>query len=274
MISTILIPTDFSEVAGNALTFAIDLAKKTGAQLHVLHVKQVPVLDTSFPTDTYQLYINEIEKAAQEGIQKLETDTLKPSGIKYAVHSVIGFVNDEILHFVKTNPVDMILMGTTGASGIQELLIGSNAASVIARSEVPVLVIPPSAKHSEFKHILYASDYSEPEFPAFSRLVYMAELFHARISVLHVKSDADRYFSAANNFFARNKQHISVDDITIVNTEGKEIADAINSFIDEKNVDMLVLAKHNRSYFDRLFHRSLSKRMAYHTKVPLLVLHK
>lgn len=274
MISNILLPTDFSEVANNALKFAADLAKKTNAQLHVLHVKQVPVLDTSFPTDTYQLYINEIEKASQEGLQKLDETWLKHEGIKYKTDSVTGFVNDEVLQYSKANEIDIIIMGTTGASGLQEILIGSNAASVVARSEVPVFVIPPSASHIDFKHILYASDYTEPEFPAFARLVYLAELYGAKITVLHVRTDFDRYFNAANNFFTRNKDHISADDITIVNAEGMDITDAINKHIDEKAVDMVVLAKHNRSFFDRLFHRSLSKRMTYHTRVPLLVLHK
>jgi nucleotide-binding universal stress UspA family protein len=56
--------------------------------------------------------------------------------------------------------------------------------------------------------------------------------------------------------------------------EGESIIDSINNFIETENPDMIVMAKHNRSFFDRLFHRSLSKQMAYHTKIPLLVLNK
>jgi nucleotide-binding universal stress UspA family protein len=76
------------------------------------------------------------------------------------------------------------------------------------------------------------------------------------------------------NFFKRNRENISHHDITVVNMDKIETTDAINQLIDEKKVDLLVLAKHNRSWFDRLFHRSFSKRMSFHTKIPLLVLNK
>lgn len=274
MISHILIPTDFSPVATNALNFAIDLAKKTGAGLHVLHVKHIPVMDASFPAETYQLYIDEIEKAAMQGMDELENTVLKPAGIKYNMHTVMGFVNDEVQQFVKKNNIDLIVMGTTGATGLQEILIGSNAASVVAKSEVPVFIIPPSAKHADFKHILYSSDYNEPEFPAVSRLIYFADLYHSKITVLHVKTEYDFYMNAERNFFKRNKENISHHDITVVNMEKIDTTEAIDKLIDEKQVDMLVLAKHNRSWFDRLFHRSFSKRMTFHTRVPLLVLNK
>jgi nucleotide-binding universal stress UspA family protein len=274
MITHILIPTDFSAVANNALSYAIDLAKKTGAQIHVLHVKHVPVMDASFPAETYQIYLDEIDKAAKMGMEELEKNILETSGVKYDLQTVMGFVHDELQHFVKRHDIDLIVMGTTGASGLQEIFIGSNAASVVSKSEVPVMVIPHLAKPSDFKHLLYASDYNEPEFPAVSRLIYFADLFHSKITVLHVKTEYDFYMNSERNFFKRNKDNISHHDITVVNMDKVETTDAINQLIDEKQVDLLVLAKHNRSWFDRLFHRSFSKRMAFHTKIPLLVLNK
>jgi hypothetical protein len=104
--------------------------------------------------------------------------------------------------------------------------------------------------------------------------MYFAELFDARVTILHVKTSYDKYFDAEHNFFVRNKSNISHEDITIVNKENMEVTDAIEKQIEENHVDMLVMAKHSRSFFDRLFHRSLSKKMAYHTKIPLLVLYK
>ncbi len=274
MITNILLPTDFSAPALNALNFAIDICNKTNAKLHVLHIKHIPVLDASFPAETYQLYLDEIEKTTSEGLQNLENDVLKKSNVKYELNTAIGFVNDEVQAYVKNNNTDLVVMGTKGASGLQEILIGSNTASVVGKSEVPVFVIPPSAVHADFKHILYSTDYNEPEFPSVSRLVYFAELYKSKITVLHVKTDFDLYFNSERNFFVRNKSNITYPDITVVNMEKTETSDAINKYVDEKGVDMVVLAKHNRSWFDRLFHRSFSKQMTYHTKVPLLVLNK
>jgi nucleotide-binding universal stress UspA family protein len=274
MITRILVPTDFSEVADNALKYAIGLALQTKASIHLLHIKNFPIMDPSFPVDALTSLIEEMDKVSAKGMEDARVKFLEPSKVTYTLEETSGFVNDEIERSCKDHNIDLIVMGTTGASGLQELLVGSNAATTVGRSEVPVLVIPPSANFHEIKQILYASDYTEPEFPALARLIYFAELNDADITVIHVKTDFDRYFNSANNFFVKNKSHIKRENIKLIQSEKADVSDAINHHIDQNPTDMLVLAKHNRSFFDRLFHRSLSKRMAYHTKIPLLVLHK
>jgi len=275
MISKILVPTDFSEVANNALQYAISLAKKTNAELHLLYIKSIPLVDASYPNTIYQTYMAEIDDFAAKSFERLEAKILKYSGVSYKTQAAYGFINDEIQEYTKTNHVDLVLLGTTGASGIQEIFIGSNAASVVANSEIPVLVIPPEAKFEEILHIVYATDFNEPEFPAVSRLAYFASLYHADTSILHVKSEYDDYFYKENNFFVKNKDQIALNNWKIINvTEKENIIESINSYVESNNTNLLVMAKHNRNFFDKLFHRSLSKRMAFHTKIPLLVLNK
>ena len=274
MISNIIVPTDFSEVANNATQIAKGIAAKCNATLHILHVKQIPVLDTQMPSDTYQMYMEEMEQATKLGFEKLENTILADKKVAYKFVTATGFVYDEIHKSCEDLKADMIVIGTTGASGLQGIFFGSNAASVINKSEIPVLVVPPSATTFEPHNILYSTDYTDPEFPAISRLVFLANLYQAKLTVMHVRTDFDRYFNAENNFFARNKKHIALNDIKIETIENEEITHAINRYIDEKKADMVAVAKHNRGFFDRLFHRSLSKQLAYNTKVPLLVLHK
>ncbi|MEI7977843.1 MAG: universal stress protein [Bacteroidota bacterium] len=275
MISKILIPTDFSSVANNALQYAIKLAQKTNAHIFLLHVNNVPIMDASFPNEVYQTYTAEIEDFAKKSFENIENLYLNKSNLKFETHTAYGFVNDEIQEFAKNNDIDLIVLGTTGASGIQEILIGSNAASVVAKAEIPVLVIPPTSSFTDISKIVYASDFNEPEFPSVSRLAYFANLYDAEVSVLHIKSFADNLFDAEHNFFSRNKENVEVNKWKIVKLpEGESIIDSINNFVETEQPNLIVLAKHNRSFFDRLFHRSLSKQMAYHTKTPLLVLNK
>lgn len=275
MISKILIPTDFSEVANNALQYAIHLAKKVNAELHVFHIKNIPLVDTSYPNTIYQTYMVEIDEFATKNFERLEANVLTPSGLSFKTQSAYGFINDEIQEYSKTNKIDLIILGTTGASGIQEILIGSNAASVVAKSEIPVLIIPPMAKFEEILHLVYATDFNEPEFPAVSRLAYFSGLYNAEISILHVKSEYDDYFDKEHNFFVKNKDQIALNNWKIVNvTEKENIIESINSYVEANHTNLLVMAKHNRNFFDKLFHRSLSKQMAFHTKIPLLVLNK
>jgi nucleotide-binding universal stress UspA family protein len=275
MINKILVPTDFSEVANNALQYAISLSLKIDAEIHLLYVKNVPLVDSSYPDTIYQSYMSEMDDYTKDRFAHLKNSTLEMSGVKYITHSAFGFINDEIQEFTNENKIDLIILGTTGASGIQEVLIGSNAASVVAKSEVPVLVIPPMAKFEELKNIVYSSDFNEPEFPALSRLAYFADLYNAEISILHVKSEFDNYFDEEHNFFVKNKDQIALNNWKVVKiSETSSVIDSINNYVEKEHPNLLVMAKHNRNFFDRLFHHSLSKQMAYHTKIPLLVLNK
>lgn len=275
MINTILVPTDFSAVAENALHYAINVATKSGATLHILHVRQVPVMDATYPADAFQLYATEMQQMEDENRKKLETLLAgKASGISYEYVSLMGFVADEVVEYSRNHQIDLVVMGTTGASGIAEVLVGSNAASVIGKSEIPVLVIPANYSYRPIGHVLYATDYNEPEFPAVARMMYFAELYDAKVSVLHVKTEYDNYFNSENNFFARNRKQFERHEINIIHVKEGDVTETIDQYVDKLNIDLLVMAKHNRGFFDRLFHRSLSKKMAYHSRVPLLVVNK
>lgn len=274
MISKIIVPTDFSEPANKALVYAIELASKAEASIHILHVNQVAMVDATMPAETYQVFVKEIEEATENSFKELAETLLVQTKVKYTFKTLLGFVVEKICDYASELEADLIIMGTTGASGAAEILIGSNAASTVAKSKVPVLVVPKELSFSDYTRIVYATDYNEPEFPALMRLIYFAELFDCRLDVIHVKSDADKYFNASNNFFNKNKANISYPKIHYIELEKGDIVQSINQYVDEVSADLLVMAKHNRNFFDRLFHRSLSKKMAFHTKIPLLVLVK
>jgi nucleotide-binding universal stress UspA family protein len=274
MISNIVIPTDFSDAANQAMQYALLLAKKLNASVHILHVNQVAMVDATMPAETYQMFIKEIEDHTHEQLLKVEEQFLKNAGVSYKTYSNYGFVADEICDFAVKQEADLIILGTTGASAAAEIFFGSNAASVVSKTKVPVMVIPTGIVYKELTHIAYATDYNEPEFPSMLRLTYFAELFDCGLDIVHVKSESDRYFNAENNFFKKNKAQFSYPKMFFVELEKGEIVPTINQYVADKNVDLLVMAKHNRSFFDRLFHSSLSKKMAIHSHIPLLVLVK
>jgi nucleotide-binding universal stress UspA family protein len=274
MINNILVPTDFSKPALNALHYALGLCKKANAALHIIHINHVALVDASMPAETYQLFVNEIEESAKENFEKLENEVLKASGVNYKTHTRYGFVGDEICRFAEEHNMDLVVMGTTGASGLAEILIGSNAATVVSKSQVPVLVVPPNTPFKDLNKIVYATDYNEPEFPAVTRLIYYAELFDCELHIIHVKTDYDRYFNSENNFFKKNKANITYPKLIFKDLPEGDVLSTINNYVNANNADLLVMAKHNRNFFDRLFHRSLSKKMAYHTTLPLLILFK
>lgn len=274
MINRILVPTDFSPVAANALRYALHFAAQTNAEVHLINVIGLPVMDAYFVASSYMAFTYEMEDSARALFEKLKKKFYKGAESKFRSTIVQGDVYNEINAYAKKEHIDLIIMGTSGASGLEEVFFGSTAAAIASRSEIPVLIIPPEAAYHQLKHIVYATDHNEPEFPAVSRLMYMAELYDARVTVLHVKSEYDNYFDADKNFFVRNQKHISYKRWKMVKLRDKNVMEGIDRYITENKTDLLVLAKHKRSFFDRIFHRSLSKRMAYHIHIPLLILSK
>jgi nucleotide-binding universal stress UspA family protein len=141
-IKSILFPTDFSEGSSQALQYAVDLAKKYGAKLYVVHV----IYDIAKATGWYvphvsmdQMY-NDIEQEAKKELNNFGVEEL--GGIKDIERSVVmGVPHEEIVNFANKNRVDMIIMGTHGRKGIDRILFGSTAAQIVRYAPCPVLTV-------------------------------------------------------------------------------------------------------------------------------------
>lgn len=146
MFKNVLCPVDFSEFAGDIVTYAYDIAKKYGAQLHMLHV--IPNLTYFTPYESFLTPENlvAIEKSIQGEVDKDFKKLLKNVDIdvKKVVKTGVAFV--EIIDYVKTESIDLIVMGTHGRSAIEHILIGSVAEKVVRKSPCPVMTIRPKGK--------------------------------------------------------------------------------------------------------------------------------
>ena len=141
-IKSILFPTDFSEGSSQALQYAVDMAKRYGAKLYVIHV----IYDIAKATGWYVPHVSmdEMYKDIQEGAKKeLERFGVEElSGVKDVERSVMtGVPHEEIINFASTNKIDLIIMGTHGRKGIDRILFGSTAAQVVRYAPCPVLTV-------------------------------------------------------------------------------------------------------------------------------------
>jgi nucleotide-binding universal stress UspA family protein len=167
-------------------------------------------------------------------------------------------------------------MGTHGASGIGEFLIGSNAASVMENSTIPVMAIPDKAKFNGMKTIVFAADYGNHNFNHMHFLIDFAKCFDAEIIMLHITSG-----KIEDNFedleIGRFKERIIKEsgykNISYRLLEDKDVFHGMNLYLDQFPPDLLAMSMHDRTLAQRIFGRSLTKRMAYHSHVPVLALH-
>lgn len=272
MISQILVLTDFSKTAENALVYALKLSEKAKAKVHVLHVDQLAVMDIPYPAGNYTELLKVHKKQAENNLTKLKQRMRLKSPVKFETAFSSGFLLEETEAYVRLHKVDLLVMGTSGKSRLEEILIGSNTSAAVRRIETPILVVPVQAKYKHLRKILYASDYTETDFPGIARLFYFAELFDAELTVLHVRSELDKYIKKSSAFFRRGKEAFSYKKLKTARISNQNIMEGINQYAESTKADMLILSKHHRKFFERIFHRSLSKRMVFHAKVPLLIL--
>lgn len=272
---TILVPTDFSKNAINALYYAIAIAKREKARIILLHAFHINFIPPDLPVE----YLNEEIENAEEAAKKQMNDLyvkLQAEKVKSELIIRQDMAIDLILEVAEVKKPDFIIMGTKGASGLKEIIIGSTTAAVIERAKCPVIAVPENSALSPINHITYATDYLESDIDSIKKLVRVAGLFKADITLLHV---ADEKLSHEieedymNKFKSKLIKKIKYERIKFKITYGKHFIEVLENYVKEESPDLLAMSTHYRSIYDKLFGTSYTKKMAYHTNVPLLAFH-
>ncbi|MDP1803321.1 MAG: universal stress protein [Bacteroidota bacterium] len=272
---TILVPTDFSMVSDNAVNYAAEIAKVTKAKLILFHVYQIPVVATEVPIVIPNF--EELEKDCLDGLLRISTrlhSKLSTTNIECVVRS--GFAVDEINLYAKNNKVDLIVMGMHGAGYLTEKLIGSVTTSLIQRSNCPVLVIDEQVKFKNIKKIVLACDYNETENKkVLEPLKEFAQLFKSHVYVLNVinKSEPLEPVTEVVADFIKLEHSLADTAHSFHYMANEEIVDGINEFVSEQKMDMVVMIPRKHSVLKNIFNEPTTKKMAFHSKAPLLALH-
>jgi len=274
----ILFPTDFSEAANTAFIYALRFADSFNAQLVILHVYDLPIVETpSMPETTAEIFdiveMNQFESFRDE-LPKLHriAESRNLGHVQMRNILLYGDLVYNINKVCSEEEIDMVVMGTKGASGLKETFIGSVTASVIANVKVPVLGIPVEAEYHPIKSIAFTTQYKDKDNDSLKRALDIADKFGARVQCIYIKNPDDP--SDLEEKINEWKAYYRGRNIDFFNIAGDQIEQTLLDFIESQKVDLLVMRTHKRGFFESLFHRSLTKKMAYHSKVPLLVYHE
>ncbi len=186
---TILVPTDYSDTANNALQYAVGLAEFCHANIILLHAYQIPVPTGEVPV--MMISPQDLDKDNAMRIHKLERELVSQTSGSLKFESVVraGFASDEIIDTAKEKNADLIVMGVTGGNKLEEILMGSSTISVIRHAKTPVLVIPKDARFKKIQKIVLAYDYhDEMKEDVMKKLKEFVQLFKAKVLVLNVVS--------------------------------------------------------------------------------------
>ncbi|MBG9375860.1 universal stress protein [Panacibacter sp. DH6] len=275
--NTILVPTDFSVAAKNAAMYAINFAKQVKANKIVLYnAYQMPIVTDANMAMVDAVDINDLEEASKKNLENFKQSLLAHAGnITLETLSEYGAVTLDINDVCKETAADVVVMGVTGVGKVAESLIGSFAIDVARKSKVPVIIVPPDAGFTEIKEIMLACDFSKVvETTPVGPVKSILEETKAKLFVVNI-DHRNKHFTADTPFESLmldtllngyNPEYHFLDD--------EDFVAATNRFALEKEVDMIITIPKKMGWFDALFHKSHTKALAFHSHVPLMVVHE
>ncbi len=270
----ILVPTDFSNFAEYAFEAACNLGHKFGAEIHLFHVIDFPdnwksVSKNVASTDAAT---QKLESDAAQRLEQLQKTALD-KGLSCHVQYTDGNFLKKIKHAIEENKIDLVVMGSHGVSGIEELFIGSNTQKVLRKIHTNVLVVKSRLKDINFSKVLFASGLYLRDHEAFGRLLEFIKPFD--VKELHVLSvDTSRAFSQpafamkdAMKAFKHMASNLNCQTHFYLDFS---IESGIRNFSEEYDIDLIALSNHGRSPIKRIFQGSQLEMVINRSKAPVL----
>lgn len=271
----IILPTDFSENAYNAISYAVQLFKDEECIFYLLNTFTPVLYDSEYLYHNPTVSLDEIYSSnSKKGLKRLEKRILKEfNNPKHSFErlSVFNFLVNEINEQIKEKNIDLVVMGTKGASGAQEILFGTQTIHTIKKAKCPVLAIPSEFEFKPLKHLLLPSDLSIGfKENQLAILKTVASQNNSKIHILHVMQDAElneiqkQGKATLTNYFKDNSiQFHFVGDT--------DIPEAIIDFQKKNNIELLTMINNKHSFFENLFFKPVVHKIGFHVKVPFLV---
>jgi nucleotide-binding universal stress UspA family protein len=265
----ILLPTDFSSGALNAARYGIRLFGAEGNRFVLLNTYMIPRGAASTMWNMDDLLAREaqagVEAFAGAVRKEFPDEALQLDAV--CEHGDLPNVIDR--YRTDAEPPACVVMGTQGASGLQEVLFGSNTAAVIKHGSFPVLAVPGSAQYSAPKRILLADDGGPVDKASIALLLDIARWSRSEVRIARVVNERSTAEASGDDTYDKllgaiphAQQYVS----------GENVEAALNELADQSDAGLLVVMHRKRGIFQGLFHRSTAAKLAMHTSLPLLVL--
>lgn len=277
----ILIPTDFSENSWNAIKYALKLYKKTRCSFHLLHVSNVHTFiggeAPSIPSSTIVLEKDirvETKERLKSLVSRIDQEYLN---IKHSfiTHAEYGFLIDVIKYSVDEYKIDIIVMGTKGASGLKEVIIGSNTGDVITRVKCPILVVPEEANFIKPREIAIPTDYNQNfSSKILDTLLNVARIHESSIRIVHIRKREDSLTDEQDKNKGILHDYFKDIDHSFHSITSNRLEVALQYFTESRNIDMISMVAKNLNFFQQILFKPTVEDISYHIKLPFLVLHE
>ncbi|KGL62501.1 universal stress protein [Polaribacter sp. Hel1_85] len=269
----ILLPTDFSDNSWNAIQYAVELFKDEKCNFFLLNTYTPMIYNLEY-TSRFGLIeaMGATSKKSLNELQEKVEKKYKNPNHTYNQISTFNTLTHEIDELYDGNVIDFIVMGTKGATGLSEILFGSNTVHVIKNAKCPVLAIPSDFAFETPREILFPSDY-EISFhkKQIKQIVGIATSHKSRVHILNASFG---YGLSENQ--EKNKQKLEelLKDVTHLfhSVSNESVTEAITEFQTKERINLLVMINNKHSFFENLFFKSKINQIGFHLKTPFLVI--
>lgn len=276
----VLLPTDFSENSLNAIRYALRLFEESACNFYLLHViksSDIGIGDSPYlvsPSQIKDVYTQTAKTRLRDTLNQISTKISTNKKHKFYAITDHNFLVESIRQQVSEKKINMIVMGTKGATGLKKIIVGSNTGDVITKVHCNTLVVPENATFKNLKEIAFPTDFSMLyNINVLHPIVSFTEKHNAAIRILNIsKKDA-----VLNSDQSKNKElledYFSNLDYSFHFLTNKKVEDAVQCFVESRNIDMITMVAKNLNYFQHILFHTKIERISYHTDVPFLVLH-
>ncbi len=266
----IVMLTDFSPLSKVAMNFAVKMAANLDADFTILNIVRLEGIPKA------NLKLRQIEKNIAEISEEEGTKLVKEltAGIKgnYTINYKAiraRTVAEMVRKYVDKNKTNMVVMGLQGASALKKARLGGTTVSVIDECKVPVMAIPQFARYKNLEHIVYASDLKNVQ-KELDIIVEFARIFGSTVHMIHVAPVMDKKLEAAKNNVSDIIAKMGYDKLSFELILDDDITTAIDGYIKKTKADLLTTFTHKLSLEEKLFGKSVTRKLAYQGTIPLL----
>lgn len=271
----IFVAVDFTDSSRNAANYAANLAGFFGAGLTVFHAYHSPI--TNFETG-YIPPLTDMKSDAEKELSKFMHDlALSHQGVEMDSCLEMGLAGDILEEYATKGKADLIVMGIAGQNSIvKEHLVGSVAAQIAQDSKIPVLIVPEHCKYSKIKKIAFACDFDRhlEENSTLLKVKYFASLFDSELQILNVMKPKEEISveKAEVDAFLESKLESTKHQTYFIYEE--KVERGLVEFIEVHKSDMIVTSPKKHNFFHNLFIESHTKKLLFHSPVPILTIHE
>jgi len=273
----VLLPTDFSENAMNAIKYALEFFKYENTNFYFMHAYQAEVYnheDLLSRTD-FDAIVEDMKQQSNANLESLlkAVKEISPNPrFKYHTISAYNSLLDEADLIVDGKNIDLIVMGTKGKNNASNLTFGSNTLQVLKYVQCPVLAIPNDYKYAQPKHAVFPTNYLIPyKRRELKLLCNLFSPYRTKIDMLYVSNSKKLSFRQEDNK-AFIEEIVCKNEINFYTTESKKIDDAINIYIKNNSVDFLIMVNTRHSYLENILFESTIDKVSIKMSIPLLAM--